>query len=87
MTTARDLVKLEKQRKLAAILREKADAEEKGLDTERKKNWEWTIEENDAWEKKLKRKKGRADFEFHGKHSTSYALVGSCTHQSIPRLR
>jgi len=29
MTTARDLVRLEKQRKLAAILREKTDAEEK----------------------------------------------------------
>jgi len=33
---------------------------------ERQKNWEYTIEENDAWEKKLARKKRRADFEFHG---------------------
>jgi len=30
-----------------------------------KKNWEYTIEENDEWEKKLARKKRRADFEFH----------------------
>ena len=66
MTSARDLARLEKQRKLAAVLREKADAEDRGVDTERKKNWEYTVEENDAWEKKLKRKKGRADFEFHG---------------------
>lgn len=37
-----------------------------GEDIERKKNWEWTIEENDAWEKKQARKARRADFEFHG---------------------
>jgi pre-mRNA-splicing factor SYF2 len=48
MTTARDLARLEKQRKLAAILRHKADVEERGIDTGRKKNWEYTIEENDA---------------------------------------
>lgn len=66
MTTARDLARIEKQRKLAALLREKADAEDAGIDSERKKNWEWTIEENDAWERKLKKKARRADFEFHG---------------------
>jgi pre-mRNA-splicing factor SYF2 len=33
---------------------------------ERRKNWEYTIEENEAWEKRLKRKARRADFEFHG---------------------
>ncbi|KAF8319426.1 SYF2-domain-containing protein [Clavulina sp. PMI_390] len=65
LTSARDLARLEKQRQLAAVLREKADAEDQGLDVERKKNWEYTIEENDAWERRLKRKKGRADFEFH----------------------
>ncbi|KAJ6607026.1 SYF2 splicing factor-domain-containing protein [Mycena sp. CBHHK59/15] len=32
---------------------------------ERAKNWEWTIEENDYWEKKKARKARRADFEFH----------------------
>ena len=65
-TTSRDLARLEKQRKLAEILRSKADAEERGEDVDREKNWEWTIEENDAWEKKLARKARRADFEFHG---------------------
>ncbi|KAF9520638.1 hypothetical protein BS47DRAFT_1335822, partial [Hydnum rufescens UP504] len=64
-TTARDLARLEKQRHLAAILREKAEAEEKGLDSERKKNWNYSIEENDLWEKRMKRKVGRADFQFH----------------------
>ena len=65
-TTARDAARLERQRKLAETLRLKADAEDRGEDVERQKNWEYTIEENDEWEKKLARKKRRADFEFHG---------------------
>jgi len=36
-----------------------------GEDVERAKNWEWTIEENDEWEKKLAKKKRRADYEFN----------------------
>ncbi|CAA7266189.1 unnamed protein product [Cyclocybe aegerita] len=63
--TARDAARLERQKKLAETLRLKADAEERGEDVERQKNWEYTIEENDEWEKKLARKKRRADFEFH----------------------
>lgn len=57
---------MERQRKLAETLRQKADAEDNGKDIERQKNWEWTIEENDEWEKKLARKARRADFEFRG---------------------
>lgn len=49
----------------------KAEADDRGEDLERSKNWEYTIEENDAWEKKLKRKKTRADFEFHGEYFSS----------------
>lgn len=63
---AREAARLERQRALAETLRTKADAEERGEDIERAKNWEYTIEENDEWEKKLARKKRRADFEFHG---------------------
>ncbi|KAJ7497951.1 SYF2 splicing factor-domain-containing protein [Mycena galericulata] len=65
--TARDAARLEKQRKLAETLRTKADAEARGEPdaVERAKNWEWTIEENDYWEKKKARKARRADFEFH----------------------
>ncbi|KAK0205455.1 SYF2-domain-containing protein [Desarmillaria ectypa] len=63
--TARDAARLERQRKLAETLRTKAEAEERGEDVEREKNWEWTIEENDNWEKKKARKARRADFEFH----------------------
>lgn len=64
-TKARDAVRLDKQRRLHETLRLKADADERGEDAERAKNWEYTIEENDEWEKRLKRKKTRADFEFH----------------------
>ena len=48
------------------MLRSRADAEERGEDVDRQKNWEWTIEEDEEWEKKLARKARRADFEFHG---------------------
>ncbi|KAI6027030.1 SYF2-domain-containing protein [Pisolithus marmoratus] len=63
--TARDMARLERQKKLAEMLRTQAEAEERGEDVERAKNWEWTIEENENWEKKLARKARRADYEFH----------------------
>ncbi|KAI0827287.1 SYF2 splicing factor-domain-containing protein [Trametes gibbosa] len=63
--TAREAARLERQRKLAETLRHKADAEDRGEDIERQKNWEYTIEENDEWEKKLARKARRADFAFN----------------------
>ena len=64
--TAREAARLERQRKLAETLRQKADAEDRGEDIERQKNWEYTIEENDHWEKKLAKKARRADFSFNG---------------------
>ncbi|KAF8558637.1 mRNA splicing factor SYF2 [Imleria badia] len=63
--TARDAARLERQKKLAEMLRTQAEAEENGEDVERSKNWEWTIEDNENWEKKLARKARRADYEFH----------------------
>lgn len=63
--TVRDAARLERQRKLAEMLRTQAEAEDRGEDVERQKNWEWTIEENDNWEKKKARKARRADYEFH----------------------
>ncbi|EMD37046.1 hypothetical protein CERSUDRAFT_155492 [Gelatoporia subvermispora B] len=63
--TAREAARLERQRKLAEVLRSKVEAEDRGEDVERKKNWEWTIEENDEWEKKKARKARRADFAFN----------------------
>ncbi|KAF8843481.1 SYF2-domain-containing protein [Paxillus ammoniavirescens] len=64
-TTARDAARLERQKKLAEMLRSQAEAEENGEDVERSKNWEWTIEDNENWEKKKARKARRADYEFH----------------------
>ncbi|KIJ07902.1 hypothetical protein PAXINDRAFT_173205 [Paxillus involutus ATCC 200175] len=63
--TARDAARLERQKKLAEMLRSQAEAEERGEDLERSKNWEWTIEDNENWEKKKARKARRADYEFH----------------------
>lgn len=62
---------MERQRKLAETLRQKADAEDRGEDIERQKNWEYTIEENDEWEKKQARKARRADFSFNGESYSS----------------
>ena len=66
--TAREAARLERQRKLAETLRQKADAENRGEDIERQKKREYTIEENDEWEKKQARKARRADFSFNGEY-------------------
>ncbi|WVQ77326.1 hypothetical protein IAR50_007010 [Cryptococcus sp. DSM 104548] len=64
-TTAKDLARLEKQRKLAQTLRLKADAEEAGEDVERKKNWEYSIEDDERWAKKEAEKEAKQDQHFH----------------------
>lgn len=66
------------------------ESEERGEDVERAKNWEWTIEENEEWEKKLARKKRRADYEFHGQSSASIRLDRNwilTRKQTTPMLR
>ncbi|WWC66755.1 uncharacterized protein I206_100660 [Kwoniella pini CBS 10737] len=63
--TAKELQRLEKQKKLAQTLRLKAEAEENGEDLERKKNWEYSIEDNERWEKKLEEQKVKQDTDFH----------------------
>lgn len=83
--TAREAARLERQRKLAEMLRQKADAEDAGDDIERQKNWEYTIEENDEWEKKLARKARRADFEFHSEYSILPRLRVLCAERSRRR--
>ncbi|TRM66906.1 SYF2 splicing factor-domain-containing protein [Schizophyllum amplum] len=60
----RDEARLARQRKIAEELRLKADASDPE-DVERAKNWSYSIEENDEWEKKLQRKRRRADYEFN----------------------
>ncbi|KAL7420117.1 Pre-mRNA-splicing factor SYF2 [Cryptotrichosporon argae] len=63
--TAKDVARLEKQRKLAQTLRLKADADASGEDLERRKAWEWSIEQNERWERKEKEKEARQDQHFH----------------------
>ena len=63
--TAKELARLEKQRKLAQTLRLKQDATESGEDLERRKAWEWSIEQNERWEAKMADQKVRGDTSFH----------------------
>ncbi|KAK8861720.1 hypothetical protein IAR55_002543 [Kwoniella newhampshirensis] len=72
--TAKELLRLEKQRKLAQTLRLKAEAEENGEDLERKKNWEWSIEDNERWEKKLEEQKVKQDTHFHNAEDAAHKL-------------
>lgn len=70
--TAKELQRLEKQRKLAQALRLKADAEEMGEDMERRKAWEWSIEQNERWEAKQAQSAIRGDTHFHGELPSMY---------------
>jgi pre-mRNA-splicing factor SYF2 len=63
--TAKELQRLEKQRKLAQTLRLKAEAEDSGEDLERRKAWEWSIEQNERWEAKMEDQRVRSDSRFH----------------------
>ncbi|GAA5862161.1 hypothetical protein JCM3774_004804 [Rhodotorula dairenensis] len=62
--SARTLAKLERKRQQAEAMGEKARAAETGEDLERKKNWEYSIEDNERWDKKQARKERRADYSF-----------------------
>jgi pre-mRNA-splicing factor SYF2 len=61
-------------------MRQKVDADERGEDIERYKNWEWTIEENEEWEKRQARKNRRADFAFHSKSYNSHCQFARLSH-------
>ncbi|KAI5477812.1 pre-mRNA-splicing factor SYF2 [Pseudohyphozyma bogoriensis] len=63
-SAARNTAKLERKRKQLEAMGEKMEARETGEDLERKKNWEYSIEDNERWDKKKERKGRRADFSF-----------------------
>jgi pre-mRNA-splicing factor SYF2 len=65
-TTTRELARLEKQKRLAENLREKINAEEAGDDVQRKKNWNYSIEQNDKWEERLRKIEEKETWEFNG---------------------
>jgi len=55
------LTSLNRKRDVAAHKLLKADTEEAGEDFERKRAWDWTIEESEAWDRKMEKKQARRD--------------------------
>jgi pre-mRNA-splicing factor SYF2 len=80
--TARELARLEKQRKLAKTLRLKADAEANGEDLERRKAWEWSIEQNERWEKKQAASRERSDHTLNRKLSVVHKLISDANDEA-----
>ncbi|GAA5833282.1 hypothetical protein JCM11251_005193 [Rhodosporidiobolus azoricus] len=62
--SARTLARLERKKAQAEAMGEKRRAEEEGEDLERKTNWEYSIEDNEKWDKKQAKKQRRAQFAF-----------------------
>lgn len=63
--TAKELQRLEKQRKLAQTLRLKEEAEAEGVDMERRKAWEYSIEQDERWQKKLQESEEKGDSRYN----------------------
>jgi pre-mRNA-splicing factor SYF2 len=55
------LSKLDRKKAEAEIKLAKQDAEEAGDDFERKRAWDWTMEEAEAWDRRLEKKKENRD--------------------------
>lgn len=55
------LTALHRRRDIAAHKLLKADTEDAGGDFERKRAWDWTVEESERWDKRLKKKGARRD--------------------------
>ncbi|KLT43457.1 mRNA splicing factor SYF2 [Cutaneotrichosporon oleaginosum] len=84
--TARELARLEKQRKLAKTLRLKADAEANGEDLERRKAWEWSIEQNERWEQKQAETRERRDHTFNHANDEAHRKYEKNVRTSKPDL-
>lgn len=74
---------MERKKAQAAALGVKAAAAEAGEDLERKKAWEYSVEDNEKWEKKLKRKRARGDFAFTGTSKCPFAAASLLTPASL----
>jgi len=55
------LTALHRRRDIAAHKLLKAETEDAGGDFERKRAWDWTVEESERWDKRLKKKGARRD--------------------------
>jgi hypothetical protein len=42
---------------------------------ERKKNWEWSIEQNERWQAKMDESKAKADSSFHSESESAYFQI------------
>jgi len=73
-TSAKELAFLEKKKRLAETLREQADAEQTGEDLQRNKNWSYSIEDSERWDKKLADKAEGVNVGYVGR---SLATLGS----------
>ncbi|KAH9811099.1 SYF2 splicing factor-domain-containing protein [Melampsora americana] len=62
--TAKEIARLERKKAQAIALGQRTEATEAGEDLERKRNWQYSIEDNERWDKKLKQKKSRGNHEF-----------------------
>jgi pre-mRNA-splicing factor SYF2 len=64
--SAKEIARLERKKAQAIALGQKAEAAEAGEDLERKRAWQYSIEDNERWDKKLKQKASRGNHEFTG---------------------
>ncbi|KAI5465688.1 SYF2 splicing factor-domain-containing protein [Mariannaea sp. PMI_226] len=60
-TDPNELTALHRKHAIASHKLLKADAEEAGEDFERKRAWDWTIDESERWDKRMKKKHGHRD--------------------------
>lgn len=63
-SNSRATAKLERKRQQLEAMGEKTAAKETGEDLDRKRAWEYSIEDSEAWDKKLARKGRRVDSAF-----------------------
>ncbi|PLW06825.1 hypothetical protein PCASD_23859 [Puccinia coronata f. sp. avenae] len=61
--SAKEIARLERKKAQAIALGQKAEAAEAGEDLERKRAWQYSIEDNERWDKKLKQKASRGNHE------------------------
>ncbi|EPS38186.1 hypothetical protein H072_7929 [Dactylellina haptotyla CBS 200.50] len=57
----REITALQRRKADAEMKLEKANIAEEGGDFERKRAWDWTVEESEKWDKRLEKKKKRAE--------------------------
>ncbi|KAG0141779.1 hypothetical protein CROQUDRAFT_67939 [Cronartium quercuum f. sp. fusiforme G11] len=62
--TAKEVARLERKKAQAIALGQRTEASAAGEDVERKRAWQYSIEDNERWDKKMKQKQSRGNHEF-----------------------